>query len=121
MNYLVPLSIFVINYTSMKANRDFLQRKFLVLKKPLSSFLVQSLEIEEGYFLRHPKRDLQLQRVNDDYFLVPIETQGKSKAQHLRLTKNQFHVLWPFTEGQRILFHRSIFSIKRLKKCLKNR
>lgn len=115
MNYLVLLSIFVIIYNNMKANRDFLQRKFLVLKKPLSSFLVQTLKIEEGYFLRHPKRDLQLQKVNDDYFLVPIETQGKSKAQQLRLTKTQFNVLWPFTEGQRILFHRSIFSIKRLK------
>lgn len=99
----------------MKGKRDLIRRKFLVLKKPPQFAAVKAIEIEEGYFLRHPKRDLQLRRQDHDYFLVLQERIENAKAQETKLTKAQFDALWPFTEGQRVFLKRSIFSIKGLK------
>jgi CYTH domain-containing protein/8-oxo-dGTP pyrophosphatase MutT (NUDIX family) len=99
----------------MKFHRDPIRRQFLVLKKPPEYEAVKPYEMEEGYFFQHPKRDLKLRRQGEDYFLILQEKKEDSKPHEVTLTKAQFEVLWPFTEGQRILLRRSIFSIKRLK------
>ncbi|MDH4469461.1 MAG: NUDIX domain-containing protein [Verrucomicrobiae bacterium] len=99
----------------MKANRDLLRRTFLVLRKPPFYASIKAQEIEQGYFLRHPKRDLLLQRVNRDYFVVPKESHERVQSKEVRLSKAQFDFLWPFTEGQRVFLNRSIFLIKKLK------
>ncbi len=99
----------------MKLNRDLIRRKFFVLKKPPQCVAAKAIEIEEGYFLRHPKRDLKLKRQDRNYFLVLKEKTENAKSQEIKLTKAQFNALWPFTEGQRVFYKRSLFLIKRLK------
>lgn len=102
----------------MNAKNDLMRRKFLVFKKPLRFSSSKSFEIEEGYFPRHPQRDLQLRRVHRKYFLVCKENKKCATLQELRLTKAQFDLLWPFTQGQRICFQRSISSINGLEVTL---
>lgn len=99
----------------MKAKNDLLARKFLVLKKPPECATSKSIEIEEGYFLPHPQRGLHLRRVSRKYFLICKENKECAAPQESILTKAQFDLLWPFTQGQRVFFKRSIFSIARVK------
>ncbi len=93
-----------------------IQRKFLLLEPPPKIVSVKEMEIEQGYIVRHPLRDLRLRRRDKKHFIALREKKGAAViSKELPITKAKFEALWPFTEGQRIHRKRSLFVMKNLK------
>lgn len=91
----------------MKTNKSLLQRKFLLLEPLLKKGRSKQIEIEEGYIVTHPSRELRLRRLGSQYFISFREKiQGRSSYQEMPLTKTFFESLWPFTQGARVSFVR---------------
>lgn len=100
----------------MKMKGHPIRRKFLLLERPCQLDSLDSTEIEQGYIVRHPLRDLRLRRIGENYFLLLREKKGTLfQNKELPITKATFEELWPFTTGQQIRRKRYLFSLKNLK------
>ena len=100
----------------MKTKKGAIRRKFILLERPPQLKTVRSCEIEQGYLMCSPLRDLRIRRQNKKYFLSFRDKKSSSlEYKEMPITKAKFDALWPFTEGQRIALVRSYCAIKGLK------
>lgn len=73
------------------------------------------MDIEQGYIVRHPLRDLRLRRRDKKHFILLREKKGASIiSKEVPITKTKFEALWPFTQGERIHRKRSYFLMKNI-------
>lgn len=100
----------------MKKKPLIIRRKFLLQETPSLIASLKGVEIEQGYIVQHPLRDLRLRRKEKKYFITLQEKKGTTvEYKELPTTKKNFEALWSFTEGQRVRRRRYLFSLKRLK------
>ncbi len=97
----------------MKVHSSLLRERFLVVKKPLGFATLPSVQIEEGYFLSPSERTYSLRSQGGQFFLILEEKKRKSLQRAMELTEVQFKALWPLTQGRRLCFKRTFFSIKK--------
>ncbi|HLB34777.1 MAG: hypothetical protein A3F67_07875 [Verrucomicrobia bacterium RIFCSPHIGHO2_12_FULL_41_10] len=101
----------------MKTNHRSLRRKFLLLEKPERFTSLKSIEIEQGTIARYPDRELRVRRIDKKHYLSSREkTNGIIVPQNkeLLITSTKFETLWPFTQGERIMRKRYLFTLKKL-------
>jgi len=100
----------------MKTKKGVIRRKFILLERPPQLKTVQSLEIEQGYLMHSPLRDLRIRRQDKNYFLSFRDKKSSClEYREMPLTKSKFEAMWSFTEGQRIALVRSFCSLKGIK------
>ncbi|MBX9742213.1 MAG: hypothetical protein K2W99_01535 [Chthoniobacterales bacterium] len=92
----------------MKTKKPLIERTFLLLERPeIKKGPGRHVEIEQGYIVAHPSRELRLRRQGSKYFISSREKlQDATSCKELPLTKKFFDALWPFTQGARISFQR---------------
>lgn len=80
-----------------------IEKKFIVLNTPQNLETYKFNIISQGYILITDDFELRL-RKKGKYFFQTIKSSGElQRAEYeIELTKDQFEILWPLTEGKRI-------------------
>ncbi|MGM0442654.1 MAG: CYTH domain-containing protein [Fibrobacterota bacterium] len=80
-----------------------IERQFLVASLPASIQDCETVRISQGYLAVEDDREVRLRRWNDSLILtVKAGMYLVRREKEIFLDPQQFHALWPLTEGRRI-------------------
>ncbi len=85
------------------AGRPEIERKFLVEILPDDIETLPHSEIEQGYLAVAGETEVRLRRVGHAHFLTVKRGSGLVREEaEVPISREQFEVVWPFTEGMRL-------------------
>lgn len=85
-----------------------IERKFLLTELPEACAGLTPVEIRQGYLAVEPEgQEVRIRQKGSKYFLTVKDAGGMVRSEfETEITSSQFDVLWPATEGRRILKYR---------------
>jgi adenylate cyclase len=94
-----------ITIMSMKDRSREIERKFLVRKLPADLTKYPSAEIEQGYLVSMDDGlQVRLRKTGERFWLTYKRGSGNVREEReVELTAEQFEMLWPATEGKRLV------------------
>ncbi len=84
-------------------NETEIERKFLVIRRPVTLKPHASFPIRQGYISVGMNQEIRLRHREECYFLTVKEGQGLTRKEvEVELEAAQFERLWPLTQGKRV-------------------
>lgn len=90
-----------------------IERKFLLASKPNLGSDVEVIEIEQGYLAIDGEVEVRVRRTDQERVLTVKGGRGEVREEiEFQLSEQQFHALWPLTDGRRMSKTRHLFPLK---------